>query len=106
MAILSAKLTGITVTRPRMRTPYNLWGPAHRCLVDPVFRERVCDGQIPAKRQAALRSAIYKELFEELPDEERQEWVIKAEQKHQAALEKINDPLKAGPSTNPSDRQR
>lgn len=89
-----------------MRTPYNLWGPAHRCLVDPIFRERVRDGDVPAKRHAALRSAIYKELFDELPDDERMEWVDRAEKEHQAAVEKIDGPLKTGPSTDPQDRQR
>lgn len=106
MALLTAKLTGHAITRPRMRTPYNLWGPVHRDLVDPVFRERVLAEDVPAKRHAALRSAIYKELFDELPDEERQEWMDKAEREHKAALDKIDGPLKAGPSTDLRDRQR
>lgn len=106
MAVLNAKLTGSTVTRPRLRTPYNLWGPSNRCFVDPVFQERVRDGSVPARRQAALRSAIYKEMFEELPENEQREWAEKAEREHKDALEKVSGPLKAGPSTTPQDRQR
>ncbi len=106
MAILMAKLTGNCLQRPRMKTPYNLWGPNNRCFVDPVFAERVEAGNVPAKEQAALRSAIYKELFEELPEDERREWTERAVQEHQRALDKATAVLKSGPSTAPEDRQR
>lgn len=106
MAVLAAKLAGTTVARPRLRTAYNIWGPNNRCFVDPVFQERVRDGSVPARQQAALRSAIYKELFEELPADEQREWTEKAEIEHREALHKVAGPLKAGPSTAPQDRQR
>ncbi|KJA13205.1 hypothetical protein HYPSUDRAFT_151852, partial [Hypholoma sublateritium FD-334 SS-4] len=88
MAILAAKLTGNTATKPRLRTAYNLWGPQNCCF------------------QAALRSAIYKEMFEELPPNEQREWAEKAEDEHHEALKKIAEPLDTGPSTTPQDRQR
>lgn len=100
------KLTGTSVQRPRLRTAYNLWGPANRCFVDPIFHDRVRDDNVPATRQAALRSAIYKELFDELPNDERQEWIKKAEEEHQAALAKVSIALKNGASEAPEDRQR
>ena len=68
--------------------------------------QRVREGNIPAKQQAALRSALYKELFEELPEEERQEWAEKAELEHKEALSKVNNTLKSGASFAPADRQR
>lgn len=106
MAILMSKLTGNTLQRPRMKTPYNLWGPKNRCFVDPVFAERVKEGNVSAKSQAALRSSIYKELFEELPEDEQREWIERAESEHQQALAKVDATLKSGPSTTPEDRQR
>lgn len=106
MAILMAKLTGNVLQKPRQKTAYNLWGPQNRCFVDPIFNERVQQGNVPAKQQAALRSAIYKELFDELPDDERREWTEKAEQEHKDALKKARDVLQAGPSTAPEERQR
>lgn len=106
MATLMTKLTGNSIQRPRLRTAYNLWGPAHRCFVDPVFQERAQQENLPASRHAALRSSIYKELFDELPQEERQEWFDRAEQEHQAALAKVSLALKTGASTAPEDRQR
>ena len=61
---------------------------------------------MPASRQAALRSSIYKELFDELPNEERQEWIHKAQLEHEEALAKVEGALKSGPSEAPADRQR
>ncbi len=73
MAILMSKITGNSLQRPRQKTAYNLWGPEHRHLIDPIFKERVREGNVPATQQAALHSSLYKELFEELPEDQRKE---------------------------------
>ncbi len=101
MAILAAQLTGNTLQKPRQKTAYNIWGPENRCFVDPIFNERVREGNVPARQQAALRSSIYKELFSELPDEERKEWAERAEREHSEALKKFNKTMKSTPSTAP-----
>ena len=106
MATLAAQLTGNSMQKPRQKTAYNLWGPENRCFVDPVFNERVKEGNVPAKRHAALRSSIYKELFDELPGDERREWIKHAERQHAEALEKFNQTMKSRPSTEAADRQR
>lgn len=64
------------------------------------------DGNVPAKQQAALRSSLYKELFEELPEEEQQEWVDRAEKEHREAIQNAANVLKSGPSAAVEDRQR
>lgn len=89
-----------------MKTAYNLWGPEHRFFVDPVFEDRVKENNVDAKNHAALRSSIYKELFDELSKEEQLEWSKRAESEHQAALKDIEKKTNAGPSTAPEDRQR
>lgn len=61
---------------------------------------------MPASRHAALRSSIYKELFDELPLDERQEWIERADREHAEALQKFNKTLKKTASTAPEDRQR
>lgn len=106
MAILMAKLTGNVLHKPHQRTAYNLWGPQNRCFVDPIFNERVREGNIPVKQQAALRSAVYKELFDELPEDKRRDWIKQAEEEHKIALKKAEDVWSAGPSAAPEDRQR
>ncbi|KJA13853.1 hypothetical protein HYPSUDRAFT_151072, partial [Hypholoma sublateritium FD-334 SS-4] len=106
MTVLTSKITGMPLQRPRLRTAYNLWGPHHRAFIDPIFQERVKEGKVPASRQAALRSAIYKELFEKLPKEERDEWANRAEDEHREAMAKVEKALKSEPSSDPTDRQR
>lgn len=106
MAVLMSKLTGISLHRPRMKTAYNLWGPENRGEVDPVFVQRVRDDNVPVARQAALRSAIYKECFEALPMDQQEAYALRAEAEHKEALQKIEDALNSGPSTAPADRQR
>lgn len=106
MALLMAQLTGNSTQRPRQKTAYNIWGPKNRFFVDPIFNERVREGNVPARRQATLRSAIYKELFDELPENERKEWTERAEREHAEALRKADKTLQSGPSTETEDRQR
>ncbi len=106
MAVLMSKITGTSLQRPRLRTPYNLWGPQNRCFIDPIFQERVKEGNVPASRQAALRSALYKELFDELPVDEKNEWVQRADDEHREAMAKVEKALNSEPSTDPTDRQR
>lgn len=106
MAVLMSKLTGATIHRPRLKTAYNIWGPENRAIVQPVFAERVKEGNVPASHQAALRSAIYKEFFESLPENEQKRWSDRAEAEHRDALKNFQDVLKAGPSTEPADCQR
>lgn len=106
MAVLMSKLTGISLHRPRLKTAYNIWGPENRSEVDPIFDQRVREGNVPVARQAALRSSIYKECFEGLPEDQQKAWILRAETEHKEALEKVEGALKSGPSTAPVDRQR
>lgn len=97
---------GKTPSKPRLKTPYNLWGPQHRAITDPVFHARVKEGDVPASQQLALRSSVYKELFEELPVAEQEEWTDRAEEEHQNALAEHKKAMAGPPSTKPEDRQR
>lgn len=106
MKAIADKFLGIdAVKKPRMKTPYNIWGPEHRSIVDPIFKQRVQDGDVPSKKQLALRSAVYKELFEELPEDEQQEYLDRAELEHEEALEKMYAKVRAPPSQKPEDLQ-
>lgn len=89
-----------------MKTAYNVWGPENRASVDPIFNQRVQANKVPGKNQAALRSAIYKELFDQLPPDEQQTWIKRAEADHKLTMDDIEKKLKAGPSTSPEDRQK
>ncbi|KAF8196481.1 hypothetical protein BJ912DRAFT_846763 [Pholiota molesta] len=85
MTVLLAKLAGIPVKKPRMKTAYILWGQRNR--------------------QAALRTKVYKECFAELDEEERKDYENEAAEEHRAALERIEEALNAPPSSDPADCQ-
>lgn len=89
-----------------MKTPYNIWGPENRDVVDPIVKKRVLDGNVPPKQQLALRSAIYKELFAQLPEEEQQEYIDRSELEHQEALDKMYEKLRSPASQKPEDLQK
>lgn len=61
--------------------------------------------QVPTHvdKSRSSSDAIYKELFDELPEDERREWVKRSETEHAEALEKANKNLKSGPPTEPED---
>lgn len=106
MRAVADKFLGIdAMKKPRMKTAYNIWGPEHRSIVDPIFKHRVQEDEVPPKKQLALRSAIYKELFEELAEDEQQEYIDRAELEHQEALDKMYEKLRAPASQDPEDLQ-
>lgn len=103
---LKAKLAGVDTKVPRLRTAYNVWGPQHRSVVDPIFATRVRDGDVPSNQHLALRSSIYKELFDALPEAEQQEWAEKAKQEHDRALEDLKTQAKRATSHSNAEYQR
>lgn len=106
LTALKAKLAGVELKTPRMRTAYNVWGPQHRSIVDPVYNKRVQDGNVPAKEQLALCSSVYKELFEELPEAEQKKWADTAKRDHEQALERLKRQEKAASVHSNADYQR
>lgn len=106
VSALTAKILGVDAKLPRLKTAYNVWGPQHREIVDPVFSKRVEDDSVPSNQHIALRSAIYKELFEKLPEDEQEMWAKAAIREHEKAVKGIKKNLERGASTTPQDRQR
>lgn len=106
LSVLATRLSGVSVAKPRKKTPANLWGPENHALVDPIFKQCVKQGTVPASQQLKLRSAIYKEMFDALPESEQREWQDRADRQHDAQLKAQQDGIKAPPSTAPADRQR
>ncbi|KAF9472824.1 hypothetical protein BDN70DRAFT_775212, partial [Pholiota conissans] len=106
MTVLMAKLAGIPVKKPRVRPGYTVWGQNNRQFVDPIYEQRVKDGNIPLRQRAALRMQVYKECFSELDEDERREYENRATEEHQAAVEKIEQTLNMPPSEAPADRQQ
>lgn len=105
MDILATRLTGTEAKVPRKKTAYNVWGPQHRHIVDPIFQERVKESDVPASGYIALRSAIYKELFVELPQETQDKYIKQAAEQHERLEHKARKKATQSASTKPHDRQ-
>lgn len=54
MAVLMAKLAGIPIKKPHLRTAYTVWGQGNRDVVDPIYDDQVKQGNVPPSKCAAL----------------------------------------------------
>lgn len=106
MAILMSKLTGVSIAKPRRKTGFNLWGPAHAPILDKLVDERAEAENVVGRKKIGLRTKISKEQYNELDSDEKQEWESKAQEQHEQALKRIKDMLALPASTQPEDRQQ
>lgn len=90
--------------KPCQKIAFNVWAANNRPIVDAEFARRVPG--VPAAQHAQLQSAVYKELFEALPEPERQAVIQEVAAEHVLALTEYETLLKARPSTSPEDQQR
>lgn len=104
LALFMAKLGAGNLKKPRQKIPFNVWAAQNKPLVDTEFMKRSIG--IPVARHAQLRSSVYKELFEALPEHEQQAVIQDVAAQHALALTEYENSCKAGPSTLPQDRQR
>ena len=106
MAVLMAKLTGVSIAKPRRKTGYNMWAPAHAAILDQLLEEHAEAEDVIGRKKVGLRTKICKEQYDDLDAEEKEEWESKAREEHAKAVQRIKDTLTLPPSTLPEDRQR
>lgn len=104
IALFVSKLGASNLKKPRQKIPFNVWAAQNKPIVDAEFAKRAIG--VPAVQHAKLRSSVFKELFEALPDHEQQAVVQEVVAQHQLALAEYENSLKAAPSTLPQDRQK
>ncbi|KAF9522755.1 hypothetical protein CPB83DRAFT_899379 [Crepidotus variabilis] len=76
-------------------------------FIDVIFAQQVKDGQISRKNQVALRSSLYKELFQDtLEKEEQKEWEELAAEEHKNVCNAIDAKMNAPPPTDAAERQQ
>ena len=106
MAILMSKLTGVSIVKPRRKTGYHMWGPAHSAVIDRLVEECAAAENISGRKKIGLRTKVCKEQYDELDSDEKEEWEFKAQAQYNATLKCIKDMLESPASTQPADRQR
>ncbi|PPQ98301.1 hypothetical protein CVT26_013496 [Gymnopilus dilepis] len=100
------KLTGQQFDRPRAKTPCNLWRKTQREAIESQVKTLSAESPVPKTGLAALRDRVARDMFDELPEEEKQKWKFRAQQESADALKTWEKELKSPPSTAPEDRQR
>lgn len=100
---LAYRLTGPSIQRPRLKTPINVWRKTQRAAIDKVVKRK---GVVPQNEQAKVRDKAAREMFENLPVEERDRWAKQAKEEHKAALEARKNETQVNPSSEPADQQR
>jgi hypothetical protein len=100
---LAYNLTGPSLPRPRLRTPANVWRKTQRTAIDQAVKRQ---GVVPRNEQVKVRDKVAREMFENLPIEERDLWAKQAKEEHEAALEAWKTETQVTPSSEPADQQR
>lgn len=106
MKSLVAKLTDISVVKPRQSIAYNLWAAANVEVVEKAFEAERRRLKPENKKLVSLRSNVTRSLFRQLPEDVQKEWEAKAKEEHEAAVEAWTEKLERSASTAPEDRQR
>ncbi|PPR07728.1 hypothetical protein CVT26_003721 [Gymnopilus dilepis] len=100
------KLTSQQFVRPRAKTACNVWRKTKRAEIEAKVKVTAAEGGIGRKGLAALRDKIARQMFCELPAEERRQWMDTADKESREALEVWEQEVTSPASTAPEDRQR
>lgn len=104
--VLLHQLTGVAIQKPRCKPAASLWRKSYRTEIEAEVQKRAQAKGVDSKRLAPLRESIIRELFNELPKVEQEEWAHLAKEEHEEALQKWEKEVKSPPSSDPKDRQQ
>ncbi|KAH9484777.1 hypothetical protein JR316_0001679 [Psilocybe cubensis] len=106
-AQLLQQLLGKQSTRPRLKTPVNMWRKEknNREAIEQELNSMV--PPVETKHLAKTREEIARRLFKELSADEKRKWTVRASEEHKEAMEKYEaDMAVDGISLSLEDRQR
>ena len=104
--VLLHKLTGTELLRPPLKTPANVWRRTHREQIETNVTRQAAASGWNKKKLAPLRERIAKQIFGDLPQQEKEDWERLAKEEYEDALEQYNNDIKSCPATDPASRQR
>ncbi|PPQ77171.1 hypothetical protein CVT26_008091 [Gymnopilus dilepis] len=100
------KLTGHQFVRPRAKTACNVWRKTMRAEIEEKVKAKVATESIGRGQLAALRDKIAREMFCDLPAEERRKWSDVADKESREALKAWEEEINSPPSKAPEARQK
>ena len=97
------KLTGTAIKKPRQKPPANIWRKTQRKEIDIEAKKLV---NTPRSQHAAIRDKLARDMFEQLPEDEKLQWIEQAKEEYEIAMARWKEDTEGKPSTRPEDRQK
>ncbi|EDR06994.1 uncharacterized protein LACBIDRAFT_328415 [Laccaria bicolor S238N-H82] len=104
--IMLARLTGASISKPRLPIAYNVWGHVNKQKINDAYTNTHIYKPLPKNLQAAECTRINKALFNALPLDKRKKYIKMAKKEGDEKLNEWKNKLSAPLSTDPEDRQR
>ena len=104
-AVLLAKLTGVSVGKPRKPHAFDLWAAENPNILSSALDAAKTKKKPTRFQLASLRTQVKKTEFAKLSEEVIATWRAAAEKKHKEALEEWKGRMNSEPSTASDDRQ-
>jgi hypothetical protein len=105
-AVLLAKLTGVSLSKPRKPHAFDLWAAENSDILGTALDAAKATQQPTRFQLAGLRTQVKKAEFSKLSEEVRATWRKAVEEKHEEALRVWKTRMQGVPSTAPEDRQQ
>jgi hypothetical protein len=88
MAVLTQRLTGVSVSKPRRRTAFNVWAdnPDNEPVLAAALSEAIAKEKPTTAQMAALRTRITKQTFEKQPAAVQAEFENASHIEHKEAI--------------------
>jgi hypothetical protein len=105
-AILLAKLSGSSPSKPRKPHAFDLWAVENQEVFATAMTAAIQERNPTRFQLAGLRTSVKKAEFDKLPENEKEEWREKVKQVNDESIQDWKNRLITGPSTKPEDLQR
>jgi hypothetical protein len=97
------KLTGTTIKKPRQKPLATIWRKTQHKEIDLAAKKLE---NVPRSQAAAVRDKLAWEMFEQLPEDEKAQWMEQAKEEYEAAMAGWKEDTEGNPSTLPEDCQK
>jgi hypothetical protein len=107
ITVLQQRLTGISVSKPRRRTAFNVWAdnPENELLLQSAFSDAIIKEKPSQSQIAALRTKVTKRVFDNRPQEEKSEYEKLSHVEHAESVMKWEELTNGKPSKDLADIQ-
>jgi hypothetical protein len=100
------KLTGTTIHKPQQKSAINTWWKTQWKEINLAAKEIINKENTPQSKHAAVQDKVACNLFEDLPEYEKAQWMEQAKGDYEVAVARWKQDTEGNPSIAPEDHQR